>query len=91
MGRHIQRESILASHKNGVRFISISPLKSDIADEVQADWVAIRPNTDTALIIALCYEIIDKKLVDHAFLERYTTGFDKFSDYLVFTFLAVLM
>lgn len=82
VGRHIQRDSILTAHKNGVKFISISPLKSDIAAEVEADWVAIRPNTDTALIIALCYELIEKKLVNQAFLDRYTTGFDQFSDYL---------
>ena len=82
VGRHIQRESILAAHENGVKFISISPLKSDTDDGVQATWLPIRPNTDTALIIALCYELLDKQLCDNNFLNRYTVGFDKFSEYL---------
>jgi len=82
VGRHIQRDSILAAHKNGVKFISISPLKSDMDDDVDATWLIIRPNTDAALIIALCYELMDKQLYDANFIDRYTVGFDKFSDYL---------
>ena len=82
VGRHIQRESILAAHENGVKFISISPLKSDMDDGVQATWLPIRPNTDTALILALCYELLDKQLYDANFLDRCTVGFDKFSEYL---------
>ncbi len=82
VGRHIQRDSILAAHENGVEFISISPLKSDMDDGVQAKWLPIRPNTDTALILALCYELLDKQLYDANFLDRYTVGFDKFSEYL---------
>jgi biotin/methionine sulfoxide reductase len=31
VGRHIQRESLLAAHQNGVKFVSVSPLKSDMA------------------------------------------------------------
>jgi biotin/methionine sulfoxide reductase len=82
VGRHIQRESLLAAHQNGVKFVSVSPLKSDMADEVQAEWLTIRPNTDTACMIALCYELLDKQLYDQQFLHRYTVGFDKFADYL---------
>ena len=82
VGRHIQRDSILAAHENGVKFISISPLKSDMDDGVQATWLPIRPNTDTALILALCYELLDKQLYDKNFLDRYTVGFGKFSEYL---------
>ena len=82
VGRHIRRESLLAAHQNGVKFVSVSPLKTDMADEVQAEWLTIRPNTDTAFMIALCYELLDKQLYDQQFLHRYTVGFDKFADYL---------
>ena len=82
VGRHIQRESILAARENGVKFISISPLKSDMDNGVQATWLPIRPNTDTALMIAICYELLDKQLYDNNFLNCYTVGFDKFSEYL---------
>ena len=43
---------------------------------------AIRPNTDTALIIALCYEH-GQALYDQNFLDCYTVGFDDFLNIFV--------
>jgi len=82
VGRHIQRESLLAAYRNGVKFVSISPLKGDMDADVNADWLTIRPNTDTAFIIALCYELLERQLHDQDFLQTHTVGFDKFADYL---------
>ena len=82
VGRHIQQEAVLAAHQNGVKFVSVSPLKSDMTEAVDADWVTVRPNTDTAFMIGLCYVLLDNDLHDQAFLERYTVGFAKFADYL---------
>ena len=42
--------SHFAAHENGVEFISISPLKSDMDDDVQATWLPIRPNTTPLLL-----------------------------------------
>ena len=82
LGRHIQRESILAAHKAGVRFVSISPLRSDMLDDVEANWMQIRPNSDSALMIGLAYVLLDEGLHDSDFLARYCVGFDKFAAYL---------
>ena len=83
LGRHIQKESILAAHQNGVEFVSISPLRSDMIDDVQAEWLQIRPNSDAALMIGICYVLLDEKLQDQAFLDRYSVGFEKFAEYLM--------
>ena len=82
LGRHIQKESILEAHKNGVEFISVSPLRSDMIDDVDASWLSIRPNSDAALMIGLCHVLLDEGLQDRAFLDRYCVGFDQFAEYL---------
>ena len=82
LGRHIQKESILAAYQNGVEFVSVSPLRSDMIDDVNASWMPIRPNSDTALMIGLCHTLLDQGLHDRAFLDRYCVGFDAFADYL---------
>ncbi len=82
LGRHIQKESILAAHQNGVEFVSVSPLREDMIDDVNASWMPIRPNSDTALMIGLCHTLLDQGLHDRAFLDRYCVGFDAFANYL---------
>ncbi len=59
--------------RSGGRLISINPIRtgySAIADE----WIPIRPGTDGALILALCYEIVAKGLYDRDFLVRYSNA-----------------
>ena len=59
--------------RRGGRFISINPIRtgySAIADE----WIAIRPGTDGALLMALLHVLIRDDLIDHAFLKRHTNA-----------------
>ncbi len=81
-GRHIQRDNLRAAVAKGVEFVNISPLRNTIAAEVGAEWMPLRPCTDTALILALCSELICQGLVDRPFLDRYTQGFEPFAAYL---------
>ena len=67
----------------GVRLINVSPLRSDMPDEVAAEWVPIRPGTDTALMLAMAHVLITEGLVDQAFLARCTTGYDRVRDYVL--------
>jgi biotin/methionine sulfoxide reductase len=61
---------------SGTRFVSISPLADDMPRELNAQWIAIKPGTDTALILALCHQMLAQGCADMAFLARYTVGFD---------------
>ena len=81
-GAHVQRAALLAAHQAGVQFVNISPLRGDMHEGVGADWLAIRPNTDVALMLALCQTLIAEDLQDDEFLGRYTHGFDRFAAYL---------
>ncbi len=63
----------------GTRLVSVSPQRSDHAS---AEWLSIRPGTDTALMLALTYEIVASGHENLAFLERFTSGWPQFRAYL---------
>lgn len=82
-GAHVQKAGLLAAHKAGIEFVNISPLRSDLLDEIEAEWLGIRPNTDVALMLGLAHTLLVENLHDRAFLDRYTVGFDRFTAYLM--------
>ncbi|XDZ66325.1 molybdopterin guanine dinucleotide-containing S/N-oxide reductase [Alphaproteobacteria bacterium LSUCC0684] len=83
IGEHRQKQWMLKAHENGVEFVNVSPMKSDLLEDVSADWMPVRPNSDVAMMLALCYVLIEEDLHDRRFLDRYTTGFEKVEAYLM--------
>ncbi len=81
-GLHPFDDVAAAARASGVAFTSISPLRDDGVDAFGATWLPIRPNTDTALILALAYVVHARGATDDAFLERCTVGADRFIDYI---------
>ncbi|MFT5894057.1 MAG: biotin/methionine sulfoxide reductase, partial [bacterium] len=53
LGRHRTREALLQAAKAGVEFVNVSPMKTDVIDELNAQWLAPRPSTDVALLLAI--------------------------------------
>ena len=82
LGAHVQKSGLQNARAAGVEFVNLSPLKSDVMDEVGAEWLALRPSTDAAMLIGLAHEIYSEGLHDQAFLDRYCVGFEKFARYL---------
>lgn len=68
--------------ESGTEFVVIGPQRTDAMTELGADWIAPRPNTDTALMLGVAYSLISADLHDPGFIEKYTVGFDKFEAYL---------
>lgn len=64
------------------RFVNISPVRDDLDTGADFEWLAIRPNTDTALMLGLAHTLLAEGLHDLAFLDRYCVGFDRFAAYL---------
>lgn len=83
VGCHVQKAGLLAAHEAGVEFVNISPLRNDMMDKVNAQWLAPRPSSDVALMLALAHTLINEGLHNKSFLDRYTVGFDRYVDYLV--------
>jgi anaerobic dimethyl sulfoxide reductase subunit A len=71
--------------KNGVPIIVIDPRKSNTTKLPNAQWIQIRPGTDTALMAAVLYELINNNLVDYPYLEKYCIGFDRVKKYILGT------
>ncbi|SUE06668.1 Dimethyl sulfoxide/trimethylamine N-oxide reductase precursor [Pantoea agglomerans] len=69
--------------QNGTRFINISPVRNDLAGVADAEWLAIQPGSDTALLLAIGQVLITESLYDAPFTERYTVGFDHYAAYLL--------
>lgn len=68
---------------NGMALVNISPLRSDMAEHMQADWIAPRPGTDCALILALAHETFAHDRADRDFLNRCTHGAETFEAYVM--------
>jgi biotin/methionine sulfoxide reductase len=81
--RHQTDDWLMQLRQAGVTFINISPLRSDAADRLEAEWLSIRPNTDTALMLGLAHTLVVERRHDEAFLARYCEGFERFRAYLL--------
>jgi biotin/methionine sulfoxide reductase len=66
-----------------VEVINVSPIRDDGPDTVRPKWIPIRPNTDTALLLALTHTLISEGLHDEPFLTNHCTGFERVRPYLM--------
>lgn len=82
VGKHTIRDDLLSCVEAGVRFVNFSPLKTDAINALNAQWLAPRPGSDTAIMLGLAHTLYAEGLHDQAFLNKYTVGADKFLAYL---------
>lgn len=66
--------------KRGMRRINVSPQRGDTP--AGAEWLAIKPGTDTAMMLAIAWVLETEGLADQKFLSQYCTGYDRFKPYL---------
>jgi biotin/methionine sulfoxide reductase len=83
ISQHVERSAMREAAARGCRFVSISPLKSDLPDEAAFEWLAPVPNTDTALMLALVHQLVTDGTHDRAFIKTHCDGWDTFEDYLL--------
>ncbi len=82
VSRHLMAPNLRACAEAGVRFVNLSPLRSDADADLGAEWLPPRPGTDTAVMLGLAHTLLADGLADRAFLARYTVGFDRVEAYL---------
>jgi biotin/methionine sulfoxide reductase len=80
---HGVKHGLFGMRAAAVRFVNVTPTADDLDTGGEVEWLAIRPNTDTAMMLALCHTLLVENLHDQAFLDRYTVGFENFRPYLI--------
>lgn len=81
-GEHTSEPGFRAAADAGMQVIAINPVLEDEAAEYGAEWLPIRPNTDTALLLALTWTLVEEDLADLGFLASHTTGWARVRPYL---------
>lgn len=83
IGKHEVKDGQQRCKEAGVEFIYLGPTTNDIADKLGAQWLQLRPTTDTALMMGLAHTLLTENLHDQDFLGRYCVGFERFQEYLL--------
>jgi biotin/methionine sulfoxide reductase len=78
ISRHEVAGRLRGARARGAEFVLVSPLRDDLAAELQASWLDVVPGTDAALLLALCHVLLTDGTYDREFLQRYTAGWQEF-------------
>ena len=70
------------AYKNGCKVISVDPYLTPMAAKSDM-WLQIRPGTDCAMALAWLNLIIQEKLYDKEFVDRWTYGFEELAERIV--------
>ena len=81
---HRTRSGLTKLAQAGCRFVHISASRDQLeAPAGTVEWIPIRPNTDTAVMLALAHELLITGKYDEEFLRSHCTGFERWRDYLL--------
>ena len=83
ISRHTEHGDMIAASRRGCELVLIGPLKTDLPNEVNNEWVQIKPGTDTAMMLALAHTIVLDDAHDRAFLASHCHGWESFEAYLM--------
>jgi len=81
LGEHQTAAYLRAFGQGGGRLVNVSPQRSDSPDYAQ--WLPVRPGSDTALMLGLAHELERTGRVDRDFLARCAVGYVRFRAYLL--------
>ena len=74
---------ILEARKRGAKVIVLDPRRTRTVQRMGDIWIPLFPGSDTALMAAVLYVLIDDNLVDYGFLKKYSAGFDRLEEYIL--------
>ena len=74
------RERLL---ERGVKVYGIDPRLAHSMTSLIDEWIPVRPQTDSALMSAMAYTIIQEGLVQKDYLDRFTRGYEMFEAYVL--------
>jgi anaerobic dimethyl sulfoxide reductase subunit A len=69
--------------ERGCKIYVIDPRFTDTAATFADVWVPLKPGSDVALMSAMAWVIINEKLHDQAFLDKFTLGWQEWFDHIL--------
>jgi anaerobic dimethyl sulfoxide reductase subunit A len=75
-------QRVMEARKRGAQIVSIEPRRSATAARAATWWIPCRPGADAALMLAVLHVLLTEDLVDRAFIEAHSTGFDVLERYV---------
>ncbi len=82
-GRHMFAGYLENCRDRGVKFVNVSPLREDVMDAVEAEWIPVRPSTDTAVMLGIAHSLLLAGDQDEEFLSTYCIGWDRLRAYIL--------
>lgn len=80
---HRARPGLAGLARAGCRLVNISPVNDNFdAPAGAVEWIPIRPNTDTAALLAMAFELVQADRHAKPFLQSHCVGFDDWWAYL---------
>ncbi|MBY8853462.1 molybdopterin-dependent oxidoreductase, partial [Saccharothrix sp. MB29] len=70
LARHRTRDLQRRCREAGVRFVNVSPIRGDVAGFLDAEWLPVIPNTDTAAMLGIAHTMLVNGWHDEDFLRR---------------------
>ncbi|HYZ33741.1 MAG TPA: molybdopterin-dependent oxidoreductase [Crenalkalicoccus sp.] len=83
MGRHDYLPLMRRAAAAGLRIVNISPHRGDTEVELGAEWVPIRPGSDTAMMLAMAHALLAAGKEDRGFLATHCVGWEKLRAYIL--------
>ena len=75
------REWLRAALLNGAKLVVVDPKRIDIVKRADL-WIRVRPGADGALAMGMIKVVIEEKLYDEDFVEKWTIGFDELREHV---------
>jgi anaerobic dimethyl sulfoxide reductase subunit A len=73
---------IREAKRRKVPVVVIDPRKSSTAARLGSQWIPVRPGTDSTLMAAVLWVLIEEELIDRDAVARLSYGFDYFERYI---------
>jgi len=93
VGEHNVGAGLRCLAEAGVHLVNVSPVRDNLGEAIgrgqasvaadAVEWLPIRPNTDTAMMLALAHTLQREGLHDRAFLDSHCVGYPVFERYLL--------
>ena len=70
------RARLRQAKQRGVPVVVIDPRRTETAKRLGTQWLPVRPNTDSALMLAVLYVLVEEGLTEEPFIVAHATGFE---------------